>query len=398
MLDLTGGYDISQSITEMFYTTLSIVFVMGVSCDISPSPWTIDRLYDVFHADILFRPFNVLYNNPLRVHALIKKREECPGYLLIACKDNQYLMSMTVWEREMMTGTGDIVHVQEHALIQKNFFFSHPSTVRNVSLIMHSYAANKINRPFIVCQPYKKMRDIMKNLHHTKERLTELPGEDPCVAFGSDVQIINDESIKRLWSDLLYTAGVPDKISPTKSPRTQSHQQHRRFEQLLQRWISKKKEMRLGASPGIHDFLRDELPSYTGLQKLVLTRIRFTPEQLSTLLSNLSRLPDLRELVFFKNHLGDSGVEMIAPALPLIQKLSALDMDDNFITDKGVEAIVRILPLLSHPIILSLRFNMIGNHGARILIPFLKNKLSRLDLENNIGVDATLLERIRQSR
>ena len=135
--------------------------------------------------------------------------KECIGHLLLAFSGKEYAMSMTAWERKMLKVKPEInVQVQEHALILKNPSLPRKPATGHLAMRMHSFAAEKINKPFVVCNPLKKMEQIM-NAQVQKAKITGkeilyvephlFPVKNPCVVFGSTVQFVNSDDLKGLW-------------------------------------------------------------------------------------------------------------------------------------------------------------------------------------------------------
>lgn len=168
-------------------TLNSTIFILQTMLGISPNKSILRNNSSRF---ITIRPNSFLYQSDLR------QRKKCDGYLVWARWQKKVVMSMTVWKKTMFdVMTKKNVRVQEHALIVRNPYIESKTHLRNISLKMHSFAANMIHQPFIVCHPYKKMGQILKkalkqNIIHNAH-LQQIG--DRCTAFGSSFQFINDE-------------------------------------------------------------------------------------------------------------------------------------------------------------------------------------------------------------
>jgi len=133
----------------------------------------------------------------------VQRRRVCRGFLVLARYRDRHVMSMTVWERTLITTIGEPIECQEHALIVRNPF---PAQQRmsNISMRMHSFAADAVKKPVVVCDPYYIMAGILEKqikngtIDRFDRPLSSIPG-DPCLAFGQSFQIVNDEKLKGFW-------------------------------------------------------------------------------------------------------------------------------------------------------------------------------------------------------
>lgn len=141
------------------------------------------------------------FRHPIEIQQ--ETRHTCEGYLMYAIYNKHIIMSMTVWKRNSN------VDLQEHALIVGNIEqqIKSPTTIRNLSMVMHSFAANMVNSDKICCSPYEKMGEILKAscLKHKIPivqdsgivRQTDL--QDYCRAYGCYYLIDNNENMKNIW-------------------------------------------------------------------------------------------------------------------------------------------------------------------------------------------------------
>lgn len=129
-------------------------------------------------------------------------KRNCEGYIsLIRNKENEILMTMTIW-------TNSNLDNQEHALIMKNIFVTNKSIrfPEPLSIMMHSFAASSINKSIIYCSPFQKMKQMLiKTLKKYKinfkvhNRIDIKMEYHPCRFFGTDLTIENVTNFKNIF-------------------------------------------------------------------------------------------------------------------------------------------------------------------------------------------------------
>lgn len=182
---------------EEYKNTLnSTVFILQTMLGIIPEKDRLSRNTSRFNTIRI----NELYQSDLQ------KRRKCQGFLLLARASGRVVMSVTVWLKNMFDIIREKnVRVQEHALIVRNPY-GVSARYPNLSLKMHSFAASVIGEPFVVCQPYRKMGQILKKavFQEKLDSVTYLRQiADPCSAFGSSFQFVNDNRLQRIWKSCL---------------------------------------------------------------------------------------------------------------------------------------------------------------------------------------------------
>jgi hypothetical protein len=153
-LDISSGKE-RRPVDTIQNSIYIIQIFLAVECLERPS---------IQKASSLFVPFNTqdAMQRGGRAHL---RRKLCHGYLLIAVRPSvsgyaRFIMSMTVWKRYMCDASGDKVRAHEHAPIMKNFLV--PDAPRRMAMRMHSFAADTVGQPLVVCNPYATMGEILQ--------------------------------------------------------------------------------------------------------------------------------------------------------------------------------------------------------------------------------------------
>lgn len=200
---IDGYYSKTKGFDETVATLVSTMYVLEYAMGLNPLKGryagyaTMPHLSTRIISGSLFKSFHA---NPMVTDML---RKHCVGYLLLARTRGHHLMSMTVWERPLTDRRADKdVSAQEHALIVKNPLLPPEIRLRNISMKMHSFAADTVGQDVVVCVPYKTMSKIlMKNIDQGRidsvRKYTEKNME--CIAFGSFFQIVNNEKLRNVW-------------------------------------------------------------------------------------------------------------------------------------------------------------------------------------------------------
>lgn len=320
-----------------------------------------------------------------KLDQLLRLRDKCNGYLFIACTRTEYVMSMTAWERQMIDPHGNIIDVQEHALIQRNIVISSSSSsLKGISLFMHSYAGYKLQKPKIVCSPYEQMQSIIKGaikkgqIHQTGERLSPID-DDPCIAFGAHVQIENDTSLQQIWLSKRKQIQIrqQSKESHSTPPSIQTPQKTR--SQSLMEYIQKSKQSM------IVTFQSDKRIDLSKFPNLIHLHLDCNDLQNEDDLYPLSHMKKLRSLRI--RTLGDKGMKVLFQILPSLSDLRILDLGYNSIGKEKMQDLVKIFPDMSKKLnTLCLNSNSLGNDGGiKILADNLYHlsKLRILMLQSN---------------